>query len=210
MSLTTFPPAGVGDENPRVGTCPAASPLLPERLGDGATRGPYVKLQAALDAAFLTMEGTWAAWCERRPDQAALDAYLESLSECNAIHQLLKNFPQYEPFRTNFPTSPSSDGVGVCASHGVNRYGDVGGEGMVERAVRGGGGAGRCPRRLPLLGAAVPRRLAFGEPGGAGRILRVRAGARPAMRDEERVLWVALATLIAVPAVGVILHVMFR
>lgn len=203
---TIFPPAGVGDENPPVVCMPAEVPNLSQGLGADAAGGAYAHLQTALDEAFSRMETTWAAWRESRPNDAALAAYLNSLSECNTIHQLLKNFPQYEPFRKNFPTSPSIDGVGTGASHGLAGGGSLGGEGMVERTVRGGGGALQCPRRLPLLGAAVPRCLAFGEPGPAGTVLRNREVVRPPMRPEVRSLWVALATVLVMHGLAILIH----
>lgn len=173
--------------------------------------GTYRALSAQLDAAFSDMEAAWFEWRDRRPNHGALTLYLQTLAECQHIHQLLKEFPQYEPFRKDFPTSPSDDGVGLGDSHGVSRDGCVGGKGMDERAVRWGGGAGLCPRRLPLLGAAVPGRLAFGQPGGAGRMVRVhRRGARPAMTPEGKMLWVALLTACALPTAGLIIYLITK
>ena len=211
MSLTNFPPAGVGAENPPAVMCAPVEARNPsEGLAVETAGGAvYAGLQLELDEAFAAMEVTWKAWRESRPNQVALDAYLESLSACNTIHKILKKFPQYETFPKNFPKSPSSDVLGLCVSHGVDRHGDVGGEGMAERPVRGGGDVVLCPRRSALGGTAIRRGLAFGEPGGAGKIIRNRALVRSPMRPEVQVLWVALATVILVPAVGVILHVLF-
>lgn len=203
---TIFPPAGVGAENPPAVSVPAEAPNFSEGLGVDAAGGAYAHLETALDEAFARMETTWAAWRESRPNDEALAAYLNSLSECNTIHQLLKNFPQYEPFRKDFPKSPSRDGVGTGASHGLAGGGSLGGEGMVERTVRGDGGALRCPRRIPQLGAAVPRGVAFGEPGPAGTFLRNRQVVRTPMRPEFRILWVALATVLVMHGVAILIH----
>lgn len=204
--MNTFPTASVGGESSPVAVGPAAVPSIPERLGTAAAgEAIYAELCRDLDAAFAAMEVTWVRWREGRPDEAALQDYLADLSRCNAIHQLLKKFPQYEPFRKDFPTSPSSDGVGMRPSHGIHRDGGVGGEGMVERAARGGGGAGRCPGRSPLLGAAVPRGVAAGASGTRRGVLRVRRE-RPPLSEAQRVLWVALATLCGVPVVGMLIH----
>ena len=212
MKSTTFPPAGVGGESPPAAVCvPAEAPNSSEGLGVDAAGGAiYAGLQLELDEAFAKLATTWEAWQLSRPNDEAFAIYLESLSECNSIHQLLKKFPQYEPFYKDLPKGPSGDGVGMGASHGVDRHGDVGGEGMAERTVRGGGDVVLCPRRSAFGGPAIRRGLAFGEPGGAGRVLRNRAVVRKAMKPEVQVLWVALATVIVVPAVGVILHVLFR
>jgi len=172
--------------------------------------GTYRELSARLDDAFSKMEVAWIEWRDTRPNAPALTIYLQTLAECQFIHQLLKEFPQYEPFNKNFPTSPSSDGVGVSDSHGVSNHGCVGGEGMDERTSRGAGGAGLCSRRLPRFGAAVPGRLAFGEPGGAGGMDRARRGSRPPMTPEARMLWVALATVCIVPAIAAIIHLIFH
>jgi len=172
--------------------------------------GTYRELSARLDDAFSKMEVAWIEWRDTRPNAPALTIYLQTLAECQFIHQLLKEFPQYEPFNKNFPTSPSSDGVGVSDSHGVSNHGCVGGEGVAERTVRGGGGAGLCPRRLPLLGAAIPRKLAFGEPGGAGGMARGRRWARPPMTPEEKMVLVALLTAAALPTVGLIIHLLCK
>lgn len=205
-SLNTFPPASVGGESLPVANWPAEVSHFPERLDtDAAGEAIYAGLCRDLDAAFAAMEGTWARWREVRPDDAALEAYLESLTRCNATHQLLKQFPQYEPFRKDFPTSPSNDGVGVGPSHGVAGARGMGGEGMDERAARGGVGAGRCHRRLPLLGAAVSRRLAAGGAVVGRGVLRVRRS-RPPVTDAERVMWVALATICGVLVVGLVIH----
>jgi hypothetical protein len=173
--------------------------------------GCYRELSARLDAAFLDMESAWVEWRERRPNAGALNLYLQSLAECQHLHQLLKEFPQYEPFNKDFPTSPSRDKVGIGDSHGLSRHECVGGEGMDERTVLRGGGVRLCPRRLPLLGAAVPRRLAFGQPGGAGGMVRAqRRGARAAMTPEAKMLWVALATACALPTVATIIHLISK
>lgn len=169
--------------------------------------GTYRDLSAQLDAAFSKMETAWIAWRDSRPNHKALTLYLQTLAECQFLHQLLKEFPQYEPFNKDFPTSPSSDGVGLCDSHGVSNHECVVGEGMAERAGRGTGGAGLCPRRLPLLGAAVPGRLAFGQPGGAGGMDRARrGGGRPPMTPEEKSVLVALLAAAALPTIGLIIH----
>jgi len=209
---TIFPPAGVGEETPPVAMCtPAEAPNFSEGLGADAAGGAvYRGLCLELDEAFAQLAMTWEAWQLSRPNDEAFAAYLESLSECNTIHQILKKFPQYEPFRKDFPSSPTSHGVGVCVSHGSDCDGRLGGEGMDEHGVRGGVGVGLRSRR-PVPGAAPIRRgLAFGQPGGAGRVVRVRAVTHTPMRPEVQVLWVALATVILVPAVGVILHILFR
>ena len=169
--------------------------------------GTYRELSGQLDAAFSKMEVAWIEWRDSRPNHEALTIYLQTLAECQFLHQLLKEFPQYEPFSKDFPTSPSSDGVGIGSSHGVSSHGCVGGEGVDERTSRGTGGALLCPRRLPRFGAAVPGRLAFGQPGGAGRVLRGEwRREAPAMTPEDKLLWVALATICIVPALALIIH----
>lgn len=173
--------------------------------------GSYRELSAQLDAAFADMEVAWIEWRDSRPNHGALTLYLQSLAECQFLHQLLKEFPQYEPFRKDFPTSPSNDGVGVSDSHGVSSHGCVGREGMDERTSRGAGGAGLCPRRFPLFGAAVPGRLAFGRTRDAGRVLRDRAAAGvAAMTPEARMLWVVLATVCGLPVIAAIIHLILH
>lgn len=208
--MKTFTSASVGGESSPVAM--ASGPVLNSSEGLGAEpagEAIYARLCDELDAAFAAMEVTWAAWRACRPDEDALNAYLNSLSECNVIHQLLKKFPQYDTFETTLQTGPARKRVGAGFSHGSDCPGGMGGEGMDERTVRGGGGVLRCSRRSPLLGAAVSRGVAAGDAGHRGGILRVRR-ARPVMAPEIRVLWVALATVCGVPAIALVIHLISK
>lgn len=173
------------------------------------TENSYRELSAQLDAAFIKMEVAWIEWRDSRPNDPALNTYLKTLAECHDLHQILKSFPQYEPFTKNFPTSPSSDGVGHGNSYGVSSHKCVGGESVDERAARGGGGACLRSRRFPLFGAAISRGLPFGEPGGAGRVSRDMPASRPG--DSFAVTWwLALATVLAVPVVAVVVDYILK
>lgn len=167
------------------------------------TEKSFRELSTQLDAASIKMEVAWIEWRDSRPNDPALDTYLKTLAECHDLHQILKSFPQYEPFSKNFPTSPSSDGVGHGESYGVSSHKCVGGESVDERAVRGGGDACLRSRRFPLLGAAIPRGLPFGEPGGAGRVSRDTPQIEPS-NPSAVMCWLMVATVLAVPVVGVL------
>lgn len=173
------------------------------------TEKSYRDLSAQLDAAFIKMEVAWIEWRDTRPNEPALNTYLKTLAECHDIHQILKSFPQYEPFTKNFPKSSSSDGVGHGKSYGVSSHKCVGGEGVAERTIRGGGDACLCSRRLPLYGAAIQRGVSLGESVRRRRCLRE----APRLEPENPcaiMCWLALATVVAVPLVGVLADLILK
>jgi hypothetical protein len=153
-------------------------------------------LRQDLRAAFAQMERSWAIWRTERPCKEALDAYLEDLATCERLHHELTKFSNYEPISEIIKASPPAIAQGIDNSHGGNRHATMDDEGMVERTSLGTNGAVLCPRRSPLLGAAIPHRVAIRQP----------VHCRGPVGKPADPFIVALATLAAMGGIAIIIH----